>query len=495
MTPAVSVIMAARNAEATIRTAIDSLLTQTMPDWELIIIDDASTDSTPGVASEIAQTDPRLRIVHQRIHIGPAAARNVALNRARGSFISFLDADDVLLPDALESLITCAQHNGRGAAYGGWRITKANGTPIDSQADIIPDLLMDLPRRLLGHTFPIHAQLISRTLLANHRFHEELPFGEDCELFTRLAAQGVCWHPLPHVVCEYRQHPKPRTLEHALAYRKVWEHGFAAARSAGWQERGIDVSHERERQTLDRKLFRFTHLLLLEDPSPAKNVAANVVSSVTASPRFTAEWAADIALTHIPLSDLANENAWLTNTDRYARAAIQWWNRCQAESWAPNGMTDEAIDKLLFIIINQHDVPGDMHVPTAVVNRLDLTQPIVLLGFGRNGKRIAHELKNRNVTYQVRDDALEPGAISHDNRIITVEPPAAPFDPCVQYVMTVFHDERYLQSLPNDAVSVRWRAVIDELSRPLRRGFDQALASAAHSHQPARTTLQHVGVA
>jgi glycosyltransferase involved in cell wall biosynthesis len=97
--PLVTVVMPAYNAEAWIGEAVDSVLAQTMPDWELIVVDDGSTDGTAGAVRQYA--DRRIRLVSQP-NRGPSAARNRGIALARGRYVSLLDADDWYDPRHLE---------------------------------------------------------------------------------------------------------------------------------------------------------------------------------------------------------------------------------------------------------------------------------------------------------------------------------------------------------------------------------------------------------
>lgn len=95
----VSVMMPAYNAEQYIGQAIESVLDQSYPHWELIIVNDGSTDRTVDIALLFA--DPRIKIIHQD-NSGESAARNTALKHMQGEFVAFLDADDIFLPHHLE---------------------------------------------------------------------------------------------------------------------------------------------------------------------------------------------------------------------------------------------------------------------------------------------------------------------------------------------------------------------------------------------------------
>lgn len=96
--PQISVIMPLYNGEKYVSESIDSVLAQTVGDFELIIVDDASTDSSPDIIHSYAAKDPRIVILHNKANMGAARSRNRALDIACGDFITFTDADDLLLP-------------------------------------------------------------------------------------------------------------------------------------------------------------------------------------------------------------------------------------------------------------------------------------------------------------------------------------------------------------------------------------------------------------
>ncbi len=98
---AVSIIMPAYNAAATLPHAVASVRAQNFADWELLIVDDASQDGTAAHAGELASLDPRIRLVHTARNGGAARARNLGIDAARGRHVAFLDSDDEWLPDKL----------------------------------------------------------------------------------------------------------------------------------------------------------------------------------------------------------------------------------------------------------------------------------------------------------------------------------------------------------------------------------------------------------
>lgn len=99
----VSIVMPAFNSERFITEAIASVRAQYLKDWELIIIDDGSTDQTISIVEQVSKNDPRIRLLSQRENAGPAAARNRGIEAATGRYIAFLDSDDLWRADKLSS--------------------------------------------------------------------------------------------------------------------------------------------------------------------------------------------------------------------------------------------------------------------------------------------------------------------------------------------------------------------------------------------------------
>lgn len=107
----VSVIIPVYNTEKYLRQCLDSVLAQTCCDWEAILVDDGSTDSSGAICDEYAAADSRFMVRHGR-NVGVSAARNTALDIARGEWLTVIDADDMLAPDALEQWLQTARTTG-----------------------------------------------------------------------------------------------------------------------------------------------------------------------------------------------------------------------------------------------------------------------------------------------------------------------------------------------------------------------------------------------
>lgn len=109
----ISIIMPTFNRSATLGRAIDSVLAQTYPDWDLIIVDDGSTDDTQEVLARYA--DARVKVVRHPDNRGVAAAKNTGFDEIDGEWFTFLDSDDEMAPDALAVMMECATRTGANA--------------------------------------------------------------------------------------------------------------------------------------------------------------------------------------------------------------------------------------------------------------------------------------------------------------------------------------------------------------------------------------------
>jgi len=107
-----SIVMPLHNGAAYIEEAIDSIIAQTHKTWELIVVDDFSTDNGPLIVQRFAMLDNRITLIRSAENLGAAVTRNIAIDKAQGDFIAFLDCDDLWLPNKLSSQISFMQKNG-----------------------------------------------------------------------------------------------------------------------------------------------------------------------------------------------------------------------------------------------------------------------------------------------------------------------------------------------------------------------------------------------
>lgn len=126
----ISVIVPVYNAENWLRECVDSILSQTYCNLEIVLIDDGSTDSSPTLCDSYAQIYPQIKICHQS-NQGLSAARNTGLDMASGSYIFFLDSDDFLEPDALETMYHTLTDTDADLIIGAYRKVSATGKALE----------------------------------------------------------------------------------------------------------------------------------------------------------------------------------------------------------------------------------------------------------------------------------------------------------------------------------------------------------------------------
>lgn len=129
METAISVIVPVYRVEKYLPACIDSILNQTFTDFELILVDDGSPDRCPEICDETAKRDARVRVIHQA-NAGLSAARNAGIEVAHGAWLSFVDSDDFLAPDFLETLHDAAVRAGADCALCGVQLTDEAGQKI-----------------------------------------------------------------------------------------------------------------------------------------------------------------------------------------------------------------------------------------------------------------------------------------------------------------------------------------------------------------------------
>jgi teichuronic acid biosynthesis glycosyltransferase TuaG len=130
MKPSVSVVMPLYNSAAFMAESVESVIHQTFPDFELILVDDCSTDNTLAVARGFAEADGRIRIVAQSANGGACAARNAGISAARGRYIAFLDSDDLWKQDKLAVQISGMQQKDAAFSYTDYIVTDEHGAVI-----------------------------------------------------------------------------------------------------------------------------------------------------------------------------------------------------------------------------------------------------------------------------------------------------------------------------------------------------------------------------
>jgi glycosyltransferase involved in cell wall biosynthesis len=205
--PVVSIVMPAFNRERFIAAAIDSVLAQTFTDWELLIIDDGSSDGTPAIAGRYVERDARIHLTRQA-NSGVTVARNTAIRRARGRYVAFLDSDDLWPPGKLERQVGAFDaHPDAAFIYTGYVLMNEDGTPRRTvrpdrrwQGDIHRKLWLE-DNEILGPTVMVATAMLSRVGL----FDEALKGAENLDLRLKLSKLGPVFY-VDDALYRYRKH-------------------------------------------------------------------------------------------------------------------------------------------------------------------------------------------------------------------------------------------------------------------------------------------------
>jgi GT2 family glycosyltransferase len=192
--PLVSVIMPTWNRREEVIKAIRSVKAQTLQNWELLVVDDGSTDGTASAIESIA-TDPRVRLLRQE-HRGAAAARNLGNESAHGRYVAWLDSDNEWLPHRLHAAIAAMDGLGHEAAYVAMAMaddTKVGYRALDAGRDVLA----------LQNNIDLNSLIVTRSLLGRvGSFDESLQRTVDYDLVLRLAKQTPIAY-LPFVGVRY----------------------------------------------------------------------------------------------------------------------------------------------------------------------------------------------------------------------------------------------------------------------------------------------------
>ncbi|WP_349370892.1 glycosyltransferase family 2 protein [Salinarimonas sp.] len=224
---AASVVIAVKDGRETIGRAVRSALDQTLPDIEVIVVDDASRDATAAAAREAAAGDQRLRIVALAENRGPSAARNRGIEAARGRWIAVLDADDSFAPTRLERLVTRAQAASADMACDDLAVFDRDSgrelfamfarAPLPERIDAAAFVAGNLPdprepRRGYGFLKPI----LRRSFLREQglAYDEEMRFAEDYGLYLGCLLRGAVWVTDPAPLYSYAVHGNSLTASH-----------------------------------------------------------------------------------------------------------------------------------------------------------------------------------------------------------------------------------------------------------------------------------------
>jgi hypothetical protein len=264
----ISVIIPAYNREELLPQTLESLLRQTFPAEEIIVVDDGSTDRTADVAESFGEP---IRVIRQE-NSGPAAARNRGFHESRGEFIHFFDSDDLALPNKHEVQVKTLRESGADIAYGPWikgRMSYSSFVPenqVLQQRGLPKDNL--IKALLTNWSIVPHTCLFRRSIVEKvGGFPEELFVAEDQLMFLRCLLEGARVVHSPHTLELYRtNNPGKITASNVAAksrHAREWarfllmareeclSHGIDPKSWFGFRCRAWQASKDLEKSSLD----------------------------------------------------------------------------------------------------------------------------------------------------------------------------------------------------------------------------------------------------
>lgn len=220
--PLISVVVPSHNRFDILRECLKALAQQTYSDYELIVVDDASTDETPSLLAEFASEHPDLRfwwLVNEE-NLGANASRNRGIREAHGQLVAFLDSDCIAEPDWLEKL---------ASGFDSDAVASVTGTVINPSPTNVYELVVKGTSRVHGRGAAPRLvggnMCIRRELLLKHPLDEDLKYGCDEEgIYLRLRAAGFLQNLVPEAVVRHEHYYTRRSF-----FRQAWVGGAAAA--------------------------------------------------------------------------------------------------------------------------------------------------------------------------------------------------------------------------------------------------------------------------
>ena len=218
MTDKISIIVPVYNAEKFIKETIRSVLSQTKQEWELLLVDDCSTDSSCDIISSF--DDERVKLIRQEVNHGAYAARNRGLSEAEGRYIAFLDADDIWEPEKLEHEFDFMSKNNAGFVFTGYEFADENGVGKGS----IVRVPKTLPYKKALHNTTIFTStvMIDRNIIPDDLIRMPNIKSEDTATWWNILKAGYTAYGLDENLVRYRRVRGTLSSNKLEAQRRIW---------------------------------------------------------------------------------------------------------------------------------------------------------------------------------------------------------------------------------------------------------------------------------
>ncbi len=507
------VVIPMYDSVATVGAAVRCALNQTNGCVRVVVVDDGSTDAGADAARDAAQGDPRFELVHQP-NAGLSAARNAGFDRRSGEpYVLFLDADDELLPDAVETLL------GLAATCDANEIPCASAEVVDPVGRFVahrsPDSdRLDLRDMLQMSLVLTHCQAFPAAIFKRFRYDERVRLVEDYDLYHRMAIAGVRWRCIDQAVGRYRVGAGSmsadcgRMLDATAALVERSVHAARHGRLLDWTASDDETAHAGLALTFASRLAargdRAAAMCMIESRLAGRPPAARV------SPTLAARAGADAMVFGLAIApnrsssrhDAARDQLqsfWRLLADRLglpATFADETQQTIDAAAEPPARLAAAMIDTATKLVHAsaipraQHDRlkrDADHGGRRADAGTDHAARPIVV-GYGKNGRRVVAEAVRCGLRIELRDERFDRGRLERpDSDLVRVAPHDAAIDEDAVILLTMSDDADLFERLVDAGVTrdriVRWRDASP--SEPFFRADDFAHVSSLRDSEVA----------
>ena len=216
----VSIIVPVYNAEKFITETVESVLRQTLEDWELILSENGSTDNTVELLKELEKRDSRIHVLLLGDNVGAAAARNAGMKAATGRYIAFLDADDLWKADKLEKELAFMKEKNAAFAFTGYEFGDEQAVPTGKIVRV-PETL-NHKQAMKNTTIFTSTVMFDTALIGKEKLEMPGIKSEDTALWWKVLREGYLAYGLDENLVIYRRPGKSLSSNKMEAVRRIW---------------------------------------------------------------------------------------------------------------------------------------------------------------------------------------------------------------------------------------------------------------------------------
>lgn len=216
----ISIITPCHNSDSVISETLESVINQSYQNWELLIVDDCSTDNSANIIRQYGAKDTRIKYIKTHTASGsPSLPRNIGIENASGKYIAFLDSDDVWLPNKLEKQVNYIEENGYDIVYSfyekmNWKGEKKNRIVKTRKNSTYQSLLK-------SNAIPCLTSIVSRKAVGTTRF-KQIPQEDFC-FWLDILKKGFTAHNLGEVTALYREAKDSRSANKFDMFKGYWD--------------------------------------------------------------------------------------------------------------------------------------------------------------------------------------------------------------------------------------------------------------------------------